>query len=57
MLFAASHHCFRPTTGKNVKIVNKEGVTEGTREAEGIYIRSGIVVIDKGALVPDNTTI
>ncbi|KAG2439909.1 hypothetical protein HYH02_010538 [Chlamydomonas schloesseri] len=43
--------------GKNVKIVNKEGVTEGTREAEGIYIRSGIVVIDKGALVPDNTTI
>ncbi|KXZ49415.1 hypothetical protein GPECTOR_21g641 [Gonium pectorale] len=43
--------------GKNVKIFNKDGVSEGTRESEGIYIRSGIVVIDKGATVPDNSTI
>ncbi|GLC41372.1 Glucose-1-phosphate adenylyltransferase [Pleodorina starrii] len=43
--------------GKNVRILNKDGVSEGTRESEGVYIRSGIVVIDKGALVPDNATI
>lgn len=54
----SSHFLFTPGfTGKNVKIINKDGVSEGTREAEGVYIRSGIVVIDKGAKVPDNSTI
>ena len=43
--------------GKNVKIINKEGVSEATREAEGIYIRSGIVVINKGTIIKDNTVI
>jgi len=43
--------------GKNVKIINKEGVSEATREAEGVYIRSGIVVINKGTTIKDNTVI
>ena len=43
--------------GKNVKIINKDGVSEATREAEGIYIRSGIVVINKGTTIKDNTVI
>jgi glucose-1-phosphate adenylyltransferase len=43
--------------GKNVQIINKQGVSEGTREAEGIYIRSGSVVISNGTTVRDNTVI
>ena len=43
--------------GKNVKIINKEGVSEATREAEGVYIRSGIVVINNGTTIRDNTVI
>lgn len=40
-----------------MKIINKEGVNEFMDEDKGIYIRSGIVVINKGATVPDNTVI
>nr|QKY15152.1 ADP-glucose pyrophosphorylase large subunit (AGPL) [Polytomella parva] len=43
--------------GSNVRICNKEGVNEATREAEGIYIRSGIVVVEKFATVPNNKVI
>lgn len=43
--------------GKNVKIINKDGVSEATYPEKGIYIRSGIVVIQNGATVPDGTTI
>jgi hypothetical protein len=32
-------------------------VTEGVRESEGIYIRSGIVVIIKDASIPDGMTV
>ena len=45
---------------QNVKIVNKDGVEEKmdeTSAATGVYIRSGIVVVTKGATVPDNTVI
>lgn len=40
-----------------MQIVNKEGVSEYTSDEKGIYIRSGIVVITKGGVVPDNTVI
>lgn len=43
--------------GKNVKIINKEGINERMDDNTGIYIRSGIVVISNGATVPDNTVI
>ncbi len=42
---------------QNVKIINKEGVEEKMDGKDGIYIRSGIVVVSKGTVVPDNTVI
>lgn len=43
--------------GKNVQIINKDRVEEAERESEGFYIRSGIIVVLKGALIPDGTII
>lgn len=43
--------------GNNVKIVNKEDVQEADRESQGFYIRSGIVVVLKSAVIPDGTII
>ncbi|MGG6268224.1 glucose-1-phosphate adenylyltransferase [Leptolyngbya sp. AN03gr2] len=43
--------------GCNVQIVNKDRVQEADRENQGFYIRSGIVVTLKGAIIPDGTII
>ena len=43
--------------GRNVSIVNKDGVEEGNREDLGFVIRNGIVVIIKNATIPDGTVI
>lgn len=43
--------------GRNVQIINKEGVEEAEREDLGFYIRSGIVVILKNAVIPDGMVI
>lgn len=43
--------------GQNVKIINKDNVQFRDGESEGYAIRSGIVVILKGATIPDNTVI
>jgi glucose-1-phosphate adenylyltransferase len=43
--------------GRNVQIVNGEGVTEGNREDLGFVIQSGIVVIIKNATIPDGMVI
>ncbi len=43
--------------GRNVQIVNKENVEEAEREDLGFYIRSGIVVILKNAVIPDGMVI
>jgi glucose-1-phosphate adenylyltransferase len=43
--------------GSNVQIINKDRVEEAERESEGFYIRSGIVVILKNAVIPDGTII
>ncbi|MCG9893445.1 MAG: glucose-1-phosphate adenylyltransferase [Thermosynechococcaceae cyanobacterium MS004] len=43
--------------GKNVQIINKDRVDESNRESEGFYIRSGIVVILKDAVIEDGTII
>jgi glucose-1-phosphate adenylyltransferase len=40
-----------------VRITNKDGIEERMDEESGIFIRSGIVVVTKGATVPDNTVI
>jgi glucose-1-phosphate adenylyltransferase len=43
--------------GCNVTIVNKDRVEEAEREKEGFYIRSGIVVVLKNAVIADGTVI
>ncbi len=43
--------------GRNVQIVNKENIEEAEREDLGFYIRSGIVVVLKNAIIPDGMVI
>lgn len=43
--------------GKDVVILNKEGVEEADRSEEGFYIRSGITVIMKNATIKDGTVV
>ncbi len=43
--------------GCNVQIINKDRVEEAEREKLGFYIRSGIVVVLKNAVIPDGTVI
>ncbi|MFM7365287.1 MAG: glucose-1-phosphate adenylyltransferase [Cuspidothrix sp.] len=43
--------------GHDVKIINKDNVQEAERENQGFYIRSGIVVVLKNAIIPDGTII
>ena len=43
--------------GRNVQIINKDNIDEVEREADGYYIRSGIVVVLKNAVIPDGTII
>ncbi|MBI4525001.1 MAG: glucose-1-phosphate adenylyltransferase [Deltaproteobacteria bacterium] len=43
--------------GRNVQIVNKDGVKESNREDLGFMIRSGIVVVIKNATIPDGSVI
>ncbi|MGB3559703.1 MAG: glucose-1-phosphate adenylyltransferase, partial [Geitlerinemataceae cyanobacterium] len=43
--------------GQDVKILNKEGVEEANREDQGFYIRSGIVVVLKNAVIENGTVI
>ncbi len=43
--------------GCNVRIINKDHVEEAERENLGFYIRSGIVVVLKNAIIPDGTVI
>jgi glucose-1-phosphate adenylyltransferase len=43
--------------GRNVRIVNKDGVKEASREDLGFVIQSGIVVVIKNATIPDGTVI
>ncbi|KAJ8531964.1 hypothetical protein K7X08_011887 [Anisodus acutangulus] len=43
--------------GKDVVIMNKEGVEEADRSEEGFYIRSGVTVIMKNATIKDGTVV
>jgi glucose-1-phosphate adenylyltransferase len=43
--------------GHDVKIINKDNVQEAERENQGFYIRSGIVVVLKNAMIPSGTII
>jgi glucose-1-phosphate adenylyltransferase len=43
--------------GRHVQIINKDNVQEANREELGFYIRSGIVVVLKNAVITDGTVI
>ncbi len=43
--------------GRNVQLINKEGIQEGSREDEGIWIKGGIIVIAKNTIIPDGTIV
>ena len=43
--------------GRNVQIVNTDGVVEGNREDLGFVIQNGIIVVIKNATIPDGTVI
>jgi glucose-1-phosphate adenylyltransferase len=43
--------------GHDVKIINKDNVQEAEREKQGFFIRSGIVVVLKNAVIHDGTII
>lgn len=43
--------------GQNVKIINKDRIEEAEREKQGFFIRNGIIVVFKGAVIPDGTVI
>ncbi|MBZ8180277.1 MAG: glucose-1-phosphate adenylyltransferase [Oscillatoria sp. PMC 1051.18] len=43
--------------GRKVLILNKDRVEEADRESEGFYIKNGIVVVLKNAMIPDDTVI
>jgi len=43
--------------GRNVQIINRDGVKESNREELGFVIRSGIVVVIKNTTIPDDTVI
>lgn len=43
--------------GCDVQIINKDHVQEADREKDGFYIRSGIVVVLKNAIIHDKTVI
>ena len=41
--------------GNNVQLLNDKGIQEAT--AENYVIRDGIIIIPKGAIVPDGTVV
>lgn len=43
--------------GSNCQIINKDNVDEADHSEKGYVIQNGIVVILKGANIPDGTTI
>jgi glucose-1-phosphate adenylyltransferase len=43
--------------GKNVQIINKDGVQNLIQEKEGYWIQNGITTVLKGAAISDNSTI
>jgi glucose-1-phosphate adenylyltransferase len=43
--------------GRDVQLVNKERVEEANQEDQGFYIRSGIIVVLKNAMIPDGTVV
>jgi len=43
--------------GRRVQIINRDHLTEVAREEQGYWISGGIVIVGKGAVIPDHTVI
>ena len=43
--------------GRGVKILNRDKIENAERETDGYWIRNGIVIVMKGAVIPDHTVI
>ena len=43
--------------GKNVKLLNRDGVENFDHESKSLFIRDGIIIIPKNAVIPDGTEI
>ena len=43
--------------GNNVRLVNKDGIDHFDHESKWYYIRDGIIIVPKSAIVPDGTVI
>ena len=43
--------------GKNVKLLNQDGATEREAADKSFYIRDGIIIIPKNAVIADGTII
>lgn len=41
--------------GRNVKIINRDNVVEGNKEADGYVITGGIVVVIRSAVISDGS--
>jgi glucose-1-phosphate adenylyltransferase len=49
---------FNCRVGRNVALVNKEGVYESfDRAVQGMYIRDGVIVLTRESVVPDGTVL
>jgi glucose-1-phosphate adenylyltransferase len=43
--------------GEGCYLINKDNIQEGGSEAQGYYIRSGVINVLKDAMIPDGTVI
>lgn len=43
--------------GREVQLINRDRIKEGSREKEGIWIRDGVIVVAKSTVIPDGTII
>jgi hypothetical protein len=46
-----------PPSTPQVQIINKDGLKEANREADGFIIKDGIIVLCKNAHIPSGTVI
>jgi glucose-1-phosphate adenylyltransferase len=43
--------------GKDVKLLNEAGIENGDAPDRSYFIRDGIIIVPKGATIPDGTTV
>jgi len=43
--------------GKNVRLLNRDGIENYDHPSKSLYIRDGIIIVPKNATIPDGTEI